>query len=209
MPWLSKVAGVLEAWYPGQRSGAAIAATLFGRSDPSVHLPVTFPRNGSQGPTANRPERYPGVDNVAHYSEGIFVGYRYYDRFEQRPLFPFGFGLSYTTFSLRHLSVKRRGGGYRASLTLRNTGHMDGAEVVQAYLGFPAAAGEPPRQLEAFAKVFLAAGGARRVALSLPRLSFEYWNSGRHSWSVARGGYRLYVGASSRELPLSATIRIR
>jgi beta-glucosidase len=209
MPWLAKVTGVLEAWYPGQRSGAAIAATLFGRSDPSGHLPVTFPRNGSQGPTANRPERYPGVDNVAHYSEGVLVGYRYYDRFGQRPLFPFGYGLSYTAFSLRHLSVKRRGDGYRATVTLRNTGHMAGAEVVQAYLGFPAAAGEPPRQLKAFAKKFVAPGGVSTVSLSLPRSAFEYWNARRSGWTVAPGRYRLYVGTSSRDLPLGATIRVR
>ncbi len=209
MPWLAKVDGVLEAWYPGQRSGAAIAATLFGRSDPSGRLPVTFPRTASQGPTANRPERYPGVDNVAHYSEGILVGYRYYDRLGQRPLFPFGYGLSYTTFSLRHLSVKRRGDGYRATVTLRNTGHMAGAEVVQAYLGFPAAAGEPPRQLKAFAKMFAPPGGVRTVSLSLPRSAFEYWSARRGGWTVAPGRYRLEIGTSSRDLPLAATIRVR
>ena len=209
MPWLSRVAGVLEAWYPGQRSGAAIAATLFGKSDPSGHLPVTFPRTASQGPTANHPERYPGVDNVAHYSEGIFVGYRYYDRHRQRPLFPFGYGLSYTTFTLKGLKVMRQGTGYRATVRLRNAGRVAGAEVVQAYLRFPAAAGEPPRQLKAYAKVFLKPGGATTVPLSVPRSAFEYWSARRAMWTVVRGRYGLYVGTSSRDLPLSSTIRVR
>ena len=124
MPWLSRVAGVLEAWYPGQRSGAAIAATLFGKSDPSGHLPVTFPRTASQGPRPP-PQRYPRAWTTSrHYSEGIFVGYRYYDRTTKRPLFPFGFGLSYTSFTLSRLKVERaRQGAYRATVRLSNTGH--------------------------------------------------------------------------------------
>jgi beta-glucosidase len=205
MPWLSKVAGVLEAWYPGQQSGTAIAATLFGRSDPSGHLPVTFPRSPSQGP-ATTPLEYPGIDNVAQYSEGIFVGYRYYDAHHQAPLFPFGFGLSYTTFSLGHLKVSRSAGGYRATVRLSNTGRLAGADVVQAYVRFPASAGEPPRQLKAFAKVFLRPGRASTVQLSLPRSSFEYFSTARNAWVTAPGAYRLYVGTSSRDLPLAATL---
>ncbi len=206
MPWLSKVAGVLEAWYPGQQSGTAIAATLFGRSDPSGHLPVTFPRTGRQGP-ATKPAQYPGIDNLVHYSEGIFVGYRYYDRFHQTPLFPFGYGLSYTTFSLGHLTVARRAGGvYRATIRLRNTGRRAGAQVVQAYLRFPASAGEPPRQLKAYARVFLRPGGASTVALELPRSSFEYFSPGRGAWTQAHGRFRLYVGTSSGDLALSAAL---
>lgn len=209
MPWLFKVAGVLEAWYPGQQSGTAIAATLFGQSDPSGHLPVTFPRTASQGP-ATKPAEYPGINNLAQYSEGIFVGYRYYDRFHQTPLFPFGYGLSYTSFSLSHLKlIARRRGAYRATVRLRNTGRRAGAEVVQAYVQFPAAAGDPPRQLKAFARVFLGAGGNRTVRLDLPRSSFEYFNAQRGAWTPARGRFRLYVGTSSRDLPLSTPITLR
>jgi beta-glucosidase len=209
MPWLAKVAGVIEAWYPGQQSGTAIAATLFGQSDPSGHLPVTFPSTASQGP-ATQPAEYPGTNNLAQYSEGIFVGYRYYDRFRQTPLFPFGYGLSYTSFSLSHLQVTaRQGGAYRATVRLRNTGRRVGAEVVQAYLQFPAAAGEPPRQLKAFAKVLLAPGGSRTVRLDLPRSSFEYFNAQRGAWTLAPGRYRLYVGTSSRDLPLGSRLTPR
>ncbi len=209
MPWLSKVAGVIEAWYPGQQSGTAIAATLFGRSDPSGHLPVTFPSSASQGPGTQAAE-YPGISNLAQYAEGIFVGYRYYNHFGQTPLFPFGYGLSYTSFSLGHLTLTARAGGaYQATVRLHNTGRRSGAEVVQSYLQFPGSAGEPPRQLKAFAKVFLGPGSMRTVALDLPRSSFEYFNPQRGTWTLAPGSYRLYVGTSSRELPLSALIAPR
>lgn len=205
MPWLGQVAGVLEAWYPGQQSGAAIAATLFGRSNPSGHLPVTFPRTEAQGP-ASRPSQYPGQGNLAQYSEGIFVGYRYYDAHHERPLFPFGFGLSYTSFSLSHLRVRRQAGGLSAAVSLRNTGHMAGAEVVQGYLSFPAATGEPPRQLKAYARVFLRPRQATTVRLTLPRSSFAYFNASQNAWRIASGSYRVYVGTSSRDLPLSTPI---
>ena len=110
MPWLTSVAGVIEAWYPGQADGTAIAALLFGDVDPSGRLPVTFPASNSQGP-ATQPAEFPGVDGNADYNEGIDVGYRYYEAHDQQPLFPFGFGLSYTSFRLGHLDVRRDGAG--------------------------------------------------------------------------------------------------
>ncbi len=206
MPWLSKVAGVLEAWYPGQQSGTAIAATLFGRSDPSGHLPVTFPRTASQGP-ATQPAEYPGIDNVAQHSEGIFVGYRYYGEHHQTPLFPFGYGLSYTSFALSRLAVAAAGGGsYRATVKVTNTGRRSGTQVVQAYVRFPSSAGEPPLQLKAYARVSLQPGTSRTVQLALPRSSFEYFDSTTAAWTLAPGRYRLVVGSSSSDLPLSASV---
>ena len=209
MPWLSKVAGVLEAWYPGQRSGTAIAATLFGQADPSGHLPVTFPRSARQGPATTKAE-YPGINNLSQYSEGIFVGYRYYERHHQRPLFPFGFGLSYTQFTLGHLRVQRlRDVAYRATVRLRNTGRRAGAEVVQAYVQFPRVTGEPPRQLKAYGRALLNPGASTTIKLALPRSSFEYYSAGQHKWTTAPGAYRVYVGTSSSDLPLSVTINPR
>jgi beta-glucosidase len=206
MPWLSKVAGVIEAWYPGERSGAAIADTLFGRTDPAGRLPVTFPRSPSQGPATRRSE-YPGIGNLVQYSEGIFVGYRYYDRFGQTPLFPFGFGLSYTTFQLTGLRLRAgAGGAENATVTVHNTGRRVGAEVVQAYLQFPSAAGEPPRQLKAFAKVVLRPRHAATVRLPLPSASFTYFSTVRNGWTTAHGRFRLYVGTSSDSLPLTAAM---
>jgi beta-glucosidase len=210
MPWRDKVAAIVEAWYPGQRSGDAIAQTLYGDVDPSGRLPVTFPASESQGPTAGHPERYPGVDNVAQYSEGIFVGYRYYDQNGQQPLFPFGYGLSYTTFSLSGLNVAARGGGrYDATVQVRNTGGRPGAQVVQLYVGFPAAAGEPPRPLKAFDKVFLRPGQTKMVTLQLDPSSFQVFDEASNTSKTVTGTYRIYVGSSSRDLPLTSTIDVR
>ena len=177
MPWRNKVAGIIEAWYPGQQSGAAIAKTLWGDVDPSGRLPVTFPASDSQGPTANNPSRFPGIGNVVQFSEGLFVGYRWFDRYRKRPLFPFGYGLSYTHFKLGGLKVRSGvGGATGSSVRVRNTGRRAGAEVVQLYVGFPPKTGEPPRQLKAFGKVRLAPGEARTVQLNLNGSSFRYFN---------------------------------
>jgi beta-glucosidase len=209
MPWLHKVEGVLEAWYPGQQSGSAIAATLFGQADPAGRLPVTFARSSSQGP-ATKPAQYPGIDNLAQYSEGIFVGYRYYDRHQQAPLFPFGYGLSYTTFSLSRLHTHAlTGGRYRVSVQVRNAGPRRGYEVVELYLGFPAAAAEPPRQLKAFAKLFLGSRQRRNVTLTLPRSAFMHFSQTHGRWVLTPGRYRVSVGNSSRNLPLSAQVTVR
>jgi beta-glucosidase len=209
MPWLPKVAGVIEAWYPGQQSGTAIAATLFGEADPAGRLPVTFPMTASQGP-ATQPAEYPGINNLAQYSEGIFVGYRYYDHFHQKPLFPFGFGLAYTTFGFSHLHVRAaHGGGYRVTVDVHNTGRRRGSEVVQLYLHFPLAAQEPPRQLRAYAKLSLAPGDRRTVTLALARSSFAFFNPSLGRLAIAPGRYEIRVGRSSRDLPLSARIRVQ
>ncbi len=209
MPWLSKVAGVLEAWYPGQQSGAAIAATLFGDVDTAGRLPVTFPVSEREGP-ATAPAQYPGLGGKVRYDEGIFVGYRFYDRFGQRPLFPFGYGLSYTTFALGSLHVHPLGSmNYDISLRVTNTGARTGAEVVQLYLGDPPAAGEPPRQLKGFVKLWLHARGAATVHLRLDRQSFSVWRSSSRSFAALPGRYVVSVGTSSRDLPRRAAITIR
>jgi beta-glucosidase len=209
MPWHSKVAGIIEAWYPGQQDGEAIAQLLYGDVDPSGHLPVTFPASKSQGSTARNSERYPGVNNEPQYSEGVDVGYRYYDANNQKPLFPFGYGLSYTSFSLSGLSVTPTGGGqYDATVKLANTGTRAGAEVVQLYVGFPSSTGEPPRQLKAFEKVFLQPGESSNVTLPLNESSFQMFDEQTSSWTTVPGTYQIYVGASSRDLPLQSSISI-
>jgi beta-glucosidase len=209
MPWRDKVAAIVEAWYPGQQSGAAIAKTLFGDVDPSGRLPVTFPASESQGPTGNDPVRYPGIDNVAQYSEGTLVGYRFFDANGQQPLFPFGHGLSYTSWSLSHLKVKKRGSdSYEATVHLRNTGRRAGAQVVQLYLGYPAGAGEPPRQLKAFQNVFLEPDHSKRVRLEFDRSSFQVFDEASNSWTITPGTYQIYVGTSSRDLPGRAAVTV-
>ena len=152
MPWLPAVAGVVDAWYPGQTSGTALASVLFGQADPGGHLPVTFPASLSQVP-ASTTAQFPGNGSTVQYSEGVDVGYRWYDAKDIAPLFPFGFGLSYTQFAFSHLSVSRPvtdgTQDVRVSATVTNTGHRAGSEVAQLYLGDPSGTGEPPRQLAA------------------------------------------------------------
>ncbi|HKA29853.1 MAG TPA: glycoside hydrolase family 3 C-terminal domain-containing protein [Candidatus Binatia bacterium] len=210
MPWLPQVAAVLEDWYPGQETGDAIAAVLFEDADPAGRLAMTFPASPDQGP-ATQPAQYPGVGNEVHYDEGIFVGYRYYDQFAQKPLFPFGYGLSYTSFSLDRLRVRPRDRGqrYTVSVRVRNTGVRAGAAVVQLYAGFPAATGEPPNQLKGFGKVFLKPRRTKRVKIALDQSSFASWSETANVWVVEPGTYTLRVGTSSRDLPLEATVVIQ
>ncbi|MEU4247347.1 glycoside hydrolase family 3 C-terminal domain-containing protein [Amycolatopsis sp. NPDC026612] len=205
MPWASSVPAILQAWYPGQQDGAAVAGVLFGDANPSAKLPITFPAAETDTP-ANTPAQYPGVGGVATYSEGLQIGYRWFDAQGRTPLFPFGYGLSYTTFAFSGLSVKNTGDGATATFTVRNTGHRAGAEVAQLYLSFPAAAGEPPRQLKGFERVELAPGQARRVTIRLDARDFSVWDTASHAWQPARGAFTVSVGDSSRSLPLQAPL---
>ena len=237
MPWLGQVQAVLEAWYPGESDGKAIASVLFGQTDPGGHLPMTFPASAIQTPLSP-PAGYPGVNGVVTYSEGLQVGYRWYETHRVQPLFPFGFGLSYTTFAFRDLSVapsRMAAAGAavatctpssglwarlfgaaansclaRVSVTVTNTGHVSGSDVVQLYLGDPPSTGEPPRQLKGFERVTLAPGQSRRVVLEISPRDAAYWNSAVGAFLVAPGTYTVYVGdASTRsELPLSADFRV-
>ncbi len=201
MPWINQVKGIVEAWYPGQQDGNAIAGVLFGSVDPSGKLPETFPASESQLPT-NTVAQFPGVNGQEAYSEGLLVGYRWYDAKHIASLFPFGYGLSYTRFSLSDLSVRGESGGVQLTLTVRNTGKRIGAEVAQVYVGDPASTGEPPKQLEGYQKVFLNPGQSKRVTVALSHHAFAYWNAAANGWRVAPGCYSLMVGTSSANLPL-------
>ncbi|HEU5419404.1 MAG TPA: glycoside hydrolase family 3 C-terminal domain-containing protein [Streptosporangiaceae bacterium] len=199
MPWLSQVPAVLEAWYPGEEDGSAIAAMLFGDADPAGKLPITFPASGSAVP-ASTPAQYPGIDGTAVYSEGLDVGYRYDDAAGITPLFPFGYGLSYTTFGFSHLAVAGPagpGGTVRVDAQVTNTGQRAGTEVAQLYIGDPAAAGEPPRQLRGFQRVTLQPGQHQVVHFTLPASALAYWDTASQGWATAPGTYQVYVGDSS------------
>jgi beta-glucosidase len=207
MPWIDKVAGVIEAWYPGQEAGSSVAALLFGDVNPSGKLPVTFPANEQEGPARTFLE-YPGDGHTVDFDEGVLVGYRWYDADNQTPLFPFGFGLSYTTFAYGKLQIEGSGETRNVKLRLTNTGHRDGAEVVQLYVGDPPAANEPPRQLKAFQKVALKSGESKTVALTLDRDSFSTWDEETHTWKVVPGNYTISLGSSSRDIRAKADIAI-
>jgi beta-glucosidase len=210
MPWLGDVDAVLQTWYPGQQFGASLASVLYGDSDPGGRLPVTFPASDEQGPAPpSRPERYPGVDSTVHYDEGIFVGYRWYDRFGQRPLFPFGYGLSYARFRFDDLRVvSDRRDAVLASVRVTNTSGRAGSTVAQVYVGFPAATGEPPQQLKGYEKLRLAAGQSRRVVFRLGRDELSYFDAARGKAIVADGRYTLSVGSSSRDLEERARFEV-
>ncbi|MEV6012353.1 glycoside hydrolase family 3 C-terminal domain-containing protein [Streptomyces sp. NPDC051976] len=209
MPWVNSAAAVLEAWYPGQESGNAIAELLFGDANPSGHLPVTFPTSLSQTPT-NTTAQWPGTNGTEQFSEGLNVGYRWYDTKGLTPLFPFGYGLSYTSFSFSNLSVSPLAKGGKATViaTVTNTGSRQGADVAQLYLTAPASSGEPPKRLAGFTRVDLQPGQSKTVTFPLTEKDLQYWDSGTSDWSTATGTYTVSVGDSSRDLPLSGTLPV-
>jgi len=210
MPWLDKVKGVIEAWYPGQQDGSAIAAVLFGDVNPAGKLPITFPNSAADTPAHTR-EEWPGITGVADYSEGIDVGYRWYDARHIEPLFPFGYGLSYTTFAVHDLVAAKHisgNGVEKLSVDVTNTGDRAGAEVVQLYAGMPAIADEPRQQLKGFQKVMLAPEQTQRVDFTLTRADLAYWSTAADNWATASGSYRIMVGTSSRDIAAAATFDI-
>ena len=216
LPWLDQVPAVLESWYGGQEVGNALADVLFGDVNPSGKLPVTFPRSEQDTPVSS-PEQYARRDDfIAHFSEGLAVGYRGYDQFGIEPLFPFGHGLSYTSFAYDQLHVEpETSDGTRAvqvRFTVTNTGARAGAEVAQVYLDLPASTGEPPKRLVDWEKVELGPGETREVTVTLdPKATshpLSYWNVKTNGWEIASGDYQVYVGASSRDIRLTGTLRV-
>jgi len=209
MPWLGQVAAVVDAWYPGESNGSALASVLYGQTDPSGHLPVTFPQSLSQVP-ASTPAQFPGVNGQVQYSEGVDVGYRWYDAKGLAPMFPFGYGLSYTRFSFSQLRATPSRASNNSTRPVRvtarvtNTGRVTGSDVVQLYLSDPAVSGEPPRQLKGFQKVTLRPGQSTTVTFTLDGHDLSYWNQSANGWVVPTGAFGVYVGDSSAlaDLPL-------
>lgn len=211
MPWLNDVAGVVQTWFPGQEDGNALASVLFGDVNPSGKLPFSFPKSMADT-WIKSAQQWPGVsksgDGVGKhstYSERLLVGYRWFDAKGVKPLFPFGFGLSYTTFTYSNLKVRATATGATASFTVTNTGARAGAEVAQLYVSMPQSTGLPPKQLKGYQKLELQPGGSRRVSLTLDERAFSHWSADRRRWEVDHGNYTIRVGGSSLQLPLSAT----
>ncbi|WP_371477132.1 discoidin domain-containing protein [Kitasatospora sp. NBC_00315] len=208
MPWLGQVQAVMENWYAGQGAGTGLAALLFGDASPSGKLPVTFPVSLADVP-AHTTAQWPGNGTDAvQYSEGLEVGYRWYDDHGITPLFPFGFGLSYTTFgfSALQIGVPDSGGNTVVSATVTNTGTRAGAEIAQLYLGAPAGTGEPAKQLKGFQRVDLQPGASARVQFTLGAHDLSQWSDAAGGWTVGAGTYQIMVGDSSRNLPLAGTL---
>ncbi|MCX7300950.1 MAG: glycoside hydrolase family 3 C-terminal domain-containing protein [Rhodobacterales bacterium] len=212
MPWADDVPAILQAWYPGQEAGNAIADILLGHVEPSGRLPQTFPRRWADNATHSQdPEIYPGLNGKVRYEEGVFIGYRHHDRTGTPPLFPFGHGLGYTTFALSDLVLNPTGfakdGTLSATVTVTNTGAREGSEVVQLYVT-PADAPvkRPARELKAFAKVRLAPGASTAVTLSLTGRDFAYFSATDRAWIVAPGTYGIQIGRSATGLVLTETV---
>ncbi len=212
MPWASQAPAILEAWYPGEEDGAAVAAVLFGAVNPSGKLPITFPKSDRDLPLRTA-DQYPGVQNAAQYSEGLLVGYRWYDAQKIEPLFPFGHGLSYTTFAYSDLKVAPPTGATNVTVQfdLSNTGRRAGVEVVQLYVGLPSLPDvpQPPRQLKGFRRVELEAGKSAHVTLTLDARALSYWDAASHGWKIAPGSYTVWAASSSRDLRLTQTFDVK
>ncbi|NML05420.1 glycoside hydrolase family 3 C-terminal domain-containing protein [Sphingomonas sp. G-3-2-10] len=200
-PWAGNVGAILAAWYPGTRGGDAIANLLFGKTNPSGHLPVTFPRSLDQLAKPSVPNR---GDTI--YSEGATVGYKWYDAKGLDPQFPFGHGLSYTSFRLDGLSARAKGGSIEVSFTVANTGPRAGAKVAQVYVG--GTGWEAPKRLGGFARVDLAPGASRTSTLTIDPRLLATWDSASHSWKIAGGTYEVMLAASSRDIKQKVTVTL-
>lgn len=212
MPWLNKIAALVQAWFPGQEAGNAIADIISGAVNPSGRLPVSFPKRLEDAPAyGNFPGEKEADQLTVRYEEGIFVGYRHYDRVsEDKVQFPFGFGLSYTTFALFNGRVKQHSADeINAAITVKNTGNVAGATVAQLYVGRKQQSSEHPiKTLAAFKKVYLGPGQATRVALPLTLRDFAYFDEVSKGWKVDRGQYEFSFGQSTAHIEDVATLEI-
>lgn len=200
--WIDNVPALVEAWYPGQECGNAIAGILFGDINPSGKLPDTFPRRLEDNPAY---ENYPGANGKVRYEEGIFVGYRHYDKNEIEPLFPFGHGLSYTSFAYDNLEVSPRvvkpGGKIQVRIEVKNTGDRAGKEVVQLYIhDIESRLPRPPKELKTFEKVGLSPGETRTVTFTLDESALSYYDPEKRGWTAEPGEFEVQIGSSSRDI---------
>jgi beta-glucosidase len=205
--WEAGTPAILQAWYPGLEGGNALAGILFGKVDPSGKLPMSFPRKLEDVP-AQKLGEYPGDGTTVRYNEGIYVGYRYYDTYKVAPLFPFGHGLSYTTFSYTALNVVPAGKDrVTVRFTLTNTGKMAGAEVTQVYVHeAKCSVDRPEKELKSFEKVYLQPGASKVVSLTLDKEAFQYYNEARHQWVLEPGRFDFLIGSSSRDIRLQGNL---
>ena len=211
MPWLDQVPALLQAWYPGQECGHAIADVLFGAAEPGGRLPQTFPKRLADDPTFGDPRRYPGVDGEVRYDEEVFIGYRHYESHGIEPLFAFGHGLSYTRFDYSDLrlsaSVMAPGGHLELGVAVTNSGERSGQEVVQLYVAdLAATVARPPQELKGFAKLELAPGQTGHVRFSLDMRSLAFFDERRAAWVAEAGEFEIRIGASSQDIRLSRRI---
>ncbi|MFB6163326.1 MAG: glycoside hydrolase family 3 N-terminal domain-containing protein [Halococcoides sp.] len=213
MPWVEDVAGVLSMWYPGMEDGNATANVVFGASDPGGKLPTTFGHSFADYPVSEE-RRFPGVNDRVYFEEGVFVGYRHFDAAGVEPLYPFGHGLSYTSFAVDGVDAPARfdptsPDAATVSVEISNTGSTAGSEVVQVYVEeVDPAVERPPKELKGFQKVHLDSGGSTTASVDLDRSAFEYFDPDAGEWTVDPGEFRIHVGASSRDIRATVSIDV-
>jgi beta-glucosidase len=202
-PWAKDAAAVLIPFMPGQAYGDAVMDVIFGDVNPSGRLPLTFPNVENEVNFTQ--SQWPGVNGRATYTEKLLVGYRYYDEHQITPAFPFGHGLSYTTFSYANLKIAS-GSSPSVSVEVTNTGKVSGSDIPQLYLGFPTGSDEPPQQLKGFKKVTLAPGAKQTVTFTLTDRDLSVWDTGSHAFKKVTGTFDVAVGASSRSISQKGTL---
>ena len=210
--WIARVPAVLQTWYAGQEGGRALARILVGDVNPSGRLPITFERRWEDNPVHDSYYPNDGGTNV-RYREGVFVGYRGYEHNGVKPLFPFGHGLSYTTFAFANLAISpaapKAGENVTVAFDVANTGARPGAAVAQLYLGNPTApVPRPPKELKGFARVVLAPGQSTRVSLPLDPRAMSYFDETAHAWKQPEGRFTVSVGHSSAEIDLTVEFSV-
>jgi len=220
LPWIDKIKGIVWMYYPGQNGSQAAAEIVAGKVNPSGKLPFTFDKrledNAAYGNFGlswgnNGEPKMAGYRKYwdVHYKEGIFLGYRHYDKKEMEPLFPFGYGLSYTTFGYSDLKTEKKGENVLVTFTVKNTGDMDGAETAQLYVGDPeCSVPRPVKELKGFKKVFLKKGEAQTVTIELDKSAFSFWDPETKKWTLEPGKFNIFVGSSSRDIRLNDTITL-
>jgi beta-glucosidase len=208
MPWLDRTNAVLEAWYPGIRGAEAIANILFGDVNPSAKTVITFAKSDADLPHPEIPgiKLAPRLPFDIPYTEGLQVGYKWFDAQNKAPLFPFGHGLSYTAFAYSGLKTAASGKNVTVTFSVKNTGKRPGTEIAQVYVGLPAATDEPPKRLVAWDGIPLAAGETKTVSLAIDPFHLSIFNVDRDSWEVVPGEYKVMVGGSSRNTPLTGAV---
>jgi beta-glucosidase len=212
--WIDHTPALLESWYPGQEAGTALADILFGEVNPSGKLPVTFDRTLEDSAVAHSYYADPPESKKVKYSEGVFVGYRHYDKAKSKPAFPFGYGLSYTTFKYSNLSVTPQAADLSSPVTVgfdvTNSGPRDGAEVAEVYVGDThARVPRPVKELKGFSKVMLKPGETRHIQVSLDRRAFSYYDVDKKDWAATPGEFTILVGGSSDNTPLRGTFALK
>ncbi len=209
--WVDHVPALFQAWFPGQEGGAALAQLLFGEFSPSGKLPMTFDRRWEENPAHDT--YYPkGGDKKVTYTEGVFVGYRGYDKSGVKPLFPFGYGLSYTTFAYKNLTISpatSAGHGIEVHFEVTNSGSRAGAEVAQVYVGDRhSSVPRPTKELKGFAKLKLAPGETQTVTITLDRRAFAYYDVKTHDWKIEPGDFDVYVAKSAAQIELTGKVAV-